>query len=482
VRIELGEIEAAMGAEPGVGEALALVREVAPGDARLLCYYVPANGIAPDEARIRAALRRVLPQNMMPSALIALSSFPITRNGKVDRHALPTPKITTPKTASYHPPRTTIEHELVQIWEKLLARSPIGIREDFFELGGHSLLAVRMLADVARVRGRHVPLAWLFESSTIEALGARIGAQLQEQGEPPLIVLQQDARGTPLAFVHGDVRGAGWYSRRLAPLALPDAPLLVLPTLGGDTDGRIWRIESMATRHVAELRKVQPTGPYRIAGFCAGGLIAFEMARQLRAAGEVVERLIVIDSAATNARIHFAAPLLALVTGRDAFQRLARQSALMKLLRRYDARLRQVARLDRSQQLQWVRRNVVRRWNRFAGRFGQPMRTPQSPTHVTDTSGLSAAAVLVDAAGANLLVAQSHAASAYIPQRYDGTVDVIWAEGRPNVKRADPTHSWSRVAADVQVHQIVAHHIGLITNDLPKLADVVRAILDRPSR
>jgi hypothetical protein len=129
-----------------------------------------------------------------------------------------------------------------------------------------------------------------------------------------------------------------------------------------------------------------------------------------------------------------------------------------------------------------VRRNIARRWHRFADRIWQPMHPPQSPSHVTDTSGLSAAAVLVDAAGANLLVAQSHAASAYIPQRYDGTVDVIWAEGRPNVKRTDPTHSWARVAADVHVHQIVAHHIGLITNDLPKLAEVIRAILDRPSR
>jgi thioesterase domain-containing protein len=413
---------------------------------------------------------------MMPSALVALPEFPLTRNGKVDRQALPLPKASLQRSAEYKPPRTTIEHELVQIWEKLLDRRPIGIREDFFEIGGHSLMAVRMLAEIARVRGRHVPLAWLFESSTIEALGARIGADVQAQTEPPLVVLQPDEQGRPLAFVHGDVRGAGWYCRRLAPLATPDAPLLVLPTLGADDEDRVWRISTMAERHVAELRKVQPHGPYRLAGFCVGGIIAFEMARQLRAAGEVVERLIVIDSSATNARIHFVRPLLALVRG-EGRTRLARQAALMTRLRRYDMSIRQVAKLDASQQLQWVRRNVVRRWRRIAERRGVAATSPQ----ITDTTGLAATAVLTDAAGANVLLSQAQAASAYIPASYDGTIDLVWAEGRADVVRVDPTHGWWRVARRVRTHQIVAHHIGLITNDLPKLAETIRAILDEPS-
>ncbi|MBW8770258.1 MAG: amino acid adenylation domain-containing protein, partial [Gemmatimonadetes bacterium] len=410
VRIELAEIEAVISAEAGVAGALAMVREVAPGDARLLCYYVPTAGETPDEPRIRAALRRVLPQNMMPSALVALPEFPLTRNGKVDRQALPLPQVALQRTAEYKAPRTTIEHELVQIWEKLLDRRPIGIREDFFEIGGHSLMAVRMLAEIARVRGRHVPLAWLFESSTIEALGARIGADVQAQSEPPLVVLQAETPGRPIAFVHGDVRGAGWYCRRLAPLVAPDAPMLVLPTLGADEEDRVWRIRTMAERHVAELRKVQPHGPYRLAGFCVGGIIAFEMARQLRASGEAVERLIVIDSTATNARIHYVRPLLALMPG-EGRTRLARQAALMTRLRRYDLRIRQVAQLGASQQFQWVRRNVTRRWRRLVGRSAAAPTPPQ----ITDTTGLAATAVLTDAAGANVLLSQAQAASAYIP-------------------------------------------------------------------
>jgi thioesterase domain-containing protein len=253
--------------------------------------------------------------------------------------------------------------------------------------------------------------------------------------------------------------------------------MFVLPTLGAVDEGITWRIESMARRHIAELRKVQPRGPYRLAGFCVGGIIAFEMARQLQGAGETVERLIVVDSSATNARLSFARPLLPLVPGRTARSRLERQASLMKRLRRYDVRLRQVARLDVAQQIQWMRRNVARRWRRLLEWFGA--RRDASPPAGPDDARLVEASVLTDAAGGNVLQSQAQAASAYIPRRADLTIDLIWAEGRPNVQRADPTHGWWRVANRVRTHQIVAHHLGLITNDLPKMARVFREILER---
>jgi thioesterase domain-containing protein len=201
------------------------------------------------------------------------------------------------------------------------------------------------------------------------------------------------------------------------------------------------------------------------------------MARQLRAAGETVERLIVVDSSATNARLRFARPFLPLVPGATARIRLARQAEIMKRLRRYDLRLRQVSRLDVGQQFQWSRRNVSRRWRRLLAWIG---RRGDAGTRTADGARVADASVLTEAAGANVLQSQAQAASAYIPGRYDGTIDVIWAEGHPNVQRADPTHGWWRVAARVHSHQIVAHHVGLITNDLPKMARLFRAILERP--
>ena len=474
VRIELGEIESVLNADPDVSEALALVREVTPGDQRLICYFVPVPGAKPDEERIKTALRKVLPQGMMPSAFIALAEFPTTRSGKVDRQALPLPEPGTMRSATYKKPRTTIEHELVQIWEMLLGRRPIGIREDFFELGGHSLLAVRMLAEVARLRGRHVPLAWLFESSTVERLAARIDLERQTTAEPPLVVLQGNATGTPVAFVHGDGHGGGWYCRRLAPLVAPNSPFYVFPTLGGDQTA--WRIETIAARHVAELRKVQPTGPYRIAGYCVSGIVAFEMARQLRALGETVEKLVMIDSAATNARIPFVKPLVRLVPGR-ARARLERQASLMWRLRLYDLRIRQVSRFPTRRKLQWVKQNLARRAWKLLAWVGLDRRAANSSPRITDTSGL--AALRVNIVADKVMMEQERAGLVYFMKPFDGTVDLIYSESKNATPRRDPTREWWRVTRKQNVHPIVAHHIGLITNDLPKMAEVLRSILDR---
>jgi amino acid adenylation domain-containing protein len=465
-RIELGEIEAVIAAEADVAEALATVREVVPGDSQIVCYFVPVAGVKPDHERLRAAMSRVLPSSMIPSAIVELDAFPLTSSGKINRQALPMPQTASLRTARYWAPRTTIEHEMVQIWEKLLDRRPIGIRDDFFELGGHSLLAVRMLAEVGRYRGRSIPLAWLFESSTIEALVARIDSDLHATAEPPLVALQANAPGTPIAFVHGDGHGGGWYCRRLAPLIAPDSPMYVLPTLGSDTDEHTWSIETMAERHVAELRKVQPHGPYRLAGFCVGGLVALEMALQLRAAGEAVERLIIIDSAAVNARLWFVRPLLALVTG-DARTRQVRQANLMRRLRRYYVKLRKVIELDASRQYQWTKQNVERRWDRLAQLTG----FADAPVGVVRPERRAAP-------GDPVMRFQERAGVVYIPRRFDGRIDLIHSEVNPGTKRRDPTRDFYRVATEVNVHPILTQHIGLITNDLPMMAEVIHEILE----
>jgi thioesterase domain-containing protein len=415
---------------------------------------------------------------MVPTAFVWLDEWPLNANGKLDRKQLPAPAGSV-QASAYVPPKTTIEHELVQIWESLLDRRPIGKHDDFFELGGHSLLAVRMLVEVSRLRGRQIPLTWLFESSTVEGLAARIDREVQAAGEPPSVVLQSERTGTPLAFVHGDVRGAGWYCRRLAPLAVPDAPLIVLPTLGAESDERVWRIPSMAAQHVAELRKVQPNGPYRLAGFCVGGKIALEMARQLQAAGETVERLIIIDSGAANARIRYMRGLLPLVPGVSERSRLARQAKLMVNVRYYDSRVRWVANVPLREQVGWATR-LLKRWTR---------RFHPSAAQTVSSNGAAARPAArptrdqVDeelvVKGEQVLLTQLHAVHTYIPHRYDGPIDLIWAESEPNVVRKDPTRGWWRVASDVRVHVIVAHHLGLITNELPSLAAALRAILER---
>jgi amino acid adenylation domain-containing protein len=475
LRVELGEIEAALAQQPGVQSAVVVVREDTPGDQRLVAYCIAqpgADSSGYSAEALRDALKVTLPPFMIPAAFVWLPEWPINASGKLDRSALPAPPDTSRKRA-YRAPRTTIEHELVPVWESLLGVSPIGVNDDFFELGGHSLLAVRMLVEVSRLRGRQIPLSWLFEASTIRALAARIDAAVQATPEPPIVVLQSDKPGSPIAFVHGDVRGGGWYCRRLAPLVAPDSPFYVLPTLGADGDPEVWTIESMATRHLSELRKVQPHGPYRLAGFCVGGKIVLEMAQQLRAEGETVERLIMIDSGAGNAAIGYMRPVLALIGGSDRTARMMRQAAVMKRVRWYDARLRWGARQGPRQQLRWVWANVARRWRKLllrAGwRFARSARaSAPEKRYVPDFS----------VPGEQLLRRQSDAVNVYIPRRYHGTIELVWAEPAADVKRHDPTRGWWRVADEVKVHSIVAHHLGLITNKLPELASVLREILE----
>ncbi|MEO5814769.1 MAG: amino acid adenylation domain-containing protein [Gemmatimonadaceae bacterium] len=483
-RIEPGEVQARIEAIPGVSDAAVIVRTDTAGEPRLIGYFVVKAGAEVTTADVAAALRAQLPVHMVPAALMPLDAMPLTPSGKLDRRALPAPEIIGDDSAKpYKAPRSNVEHELVQIWEQLLPGRKISIYDDFFEIGGHSLLAVQMLAEVERMRGKRVPLAWLFESATVETLAARLSAQVQAEREPLLVVLHPSATGKPMAFVHGDVRGGGWYGRRLAPLAVPDSPMYLLGTVGMDSELLPWTIEEMARIHVAELRTVQPHGPYRVGGFCIGGIIAFEMAVQLQAAGARVERLVIVDSAAVNVHVRPAKGLLALVPGADGNERMTRQSVLITRLRWYELRIRQVRRQPMSKRMEWVSKNVSRRLRRL---FERTDATAEATSHGEvahdDQARELASALRTQIAagpGASVLLMQERAASVYFPGRFAGTIDLIWANDKPGVRKIDPTRGWGHHADNVHVHPILSTHLGLVTNDLPLMADALKAVLDR---
>ena len=485
-RVEPGEVQACIEAVSGVRDAAVVVREDDIGEKRLIGYFDSKPGATVTSADVLTALRALLPAYMVPSALIPLNALPRTPSGKLDRRALPAPEFAREEGVRPHKaPRSSVEHELVQIWEQLLPGKQVSIYDDFFEVGGHSLLAVQMLSEVERMRGRRVPLAWLFESSTIETLAARLSAEAIAHKEPPLVVLQPEATGIPVAFVHGDVRGGGWYGRRLAPLAAPESPFYLLGTVGIDSELLPWTIEAMARIHLTELRKASPHGPYRIGGFCVGGIIAFEMALQLQAIGERVERLVIVDTAAVNVHMRPAHALLALVPGSDANDRMTRQARLMKQLRWYELRIRQVRRQPMGKRLEWVSSNVSRRWRRlFAARAAdEDSDRPNHGqiSHDTQTKQFASALRTQIAAGpgASVLLMQARAASVYFPGHFRGCIDLIWANDTPGVPKIDPTRGWRHYADSVRVHPILSTHLGLVTNDLPKLAEALRSVLDR---
>ncbi|WP_329015249.1 non-ribosomal peptide synthetase [Streptomyces sp. NBC_01601] len=169
-RVELGEVEAALSAAPGVGQAVAVVREDEPGDRRLVGYVVPAEA---DVRAVREAVAARLPSFMLPSAVVALDALPLTVNGKVDRAALPRPRVV----GGGLDARRVLsgdESELCRLFAEVLGADQVGPDDDFFTLGGHSLLATRLVNRVRAALGREVPIAAVFEAPTPAALAVRL--------------------------------------------------------------------------------------------------------------------------------------------------------------------------------------------------------------------------------------------------------------------------------------------------------------------
>jgi amino acid adenylation domain-containing protein len=177
-RIELGEIEAALSQVHGVSEAVVIVKEATPGDARLIGYVVWEPNVEMNSADVREQLRRRLPDYMTPAALAPLERMPLSPNGKIDRKALPEPDMSgqVRESTAYVEPQTELEKTIVQCWRELLNVEKIGLNDDFFDLGGHSLMAAQFLS---RLRDRtevEVSLKTFFEASTVAGVAKSVSA------------------------------------------------------------------------------------------------------------------------------------------------------------------------------------------------------------------------------------------------------------------------------------------------------------------
>jgi thioesterase domain-containing protein/acyl carrier protein len=232
---------------------------------------------------------------MVPAFFQFLPALPLTPSGKVDRRALPAPEPAAGEPeAGAVPPRTPLEGALAGIWREVLGIERVGVEDSFFDLGGHSLSAVRLMARIRRHTGRDLPLAALFAGPTIERLAALLG----ETGEAPArrepLVEIRGGSGRPLFLLHPVGGGVLCYAA-LARALPPGTPLYGLQSPDWESEEPA-TLEAMAERYLAALRAAQPRGPYRLAGWSLGGVTAFEMARQLRQAGEEVELLALFDS------------------------------------------------------------------------------------------------------------------------------------------------------------------------------------------
>ncbi|WP_240357197.1 condensation domain-containing protein, partial [Myxococcus eversor] len=210
-RIELGEIEATLSGHPDVREALVLLREDVPGDQRLVAYFT-SQSRPPEAAALRAYLAKRLPAYEVPGALMALESFPLTPNGKVDRKALPSPDAT-PVAAAFVAPLTPTEVRLAALWAEVLRLPSVGRHDHFFERGGHSLLATQLMARIRSAFSLEIPLRALFEAPTLEQLALRVEHATESAALPPLLPTPRDGTPLPLSFAQQRL----WFLEQLQP-------------------------------------------------------------------------------------------------------------------------------------------------------------------------------------------------------------------------------------------------------------------------
>jgi amino acid adenylation domain-containing protein len=296
-RIEPGEIEAVLERHPGVARAVVTTRADARGDARLVAYYTVARESAPvGPEELRDFISEHVPAYMVPTSWAVVDSFAVTPNGKVNMDALPEPQLAVSRVSQ--PLETDTERKLGEIWQRLLEldESP-GADDDFFSLGGHSLLAVRLVSEIERGFRVRVPIATLFKGATIRHLAETLEEERgSREAWSSLVPIREGGSRTPLflgPYLDGDVYGYHALVDRLDE----DQPVYGLQSLG--LDGRVHphdRIEDMASHYVKEMRELQPHGPYLLAGYCFGGVVAYAMAAELHELGEEVALLALIDA------------------------------------------------------------------------------------------------------------------------------------------------------------------------------------------
>lgn len=300
-RIELGEVENAISTYAGVRDRLVMARKDLPGGHQLVAYVLPKDfDPSKDEAQqdafiagLRKHLEEALPKFMLPSFFVALPSFPLNPNGKIDKKLLPLPELRSTRMKAEHvAPRNAVEKTLAAIWSKALGVEDLGIHDNFFDLGGHSLIGIQVLTQVEQQLGRKLALNSLFQAPTVALF-----AKLLQTEEKPLELLnlapiQKEGRMLPLFCVHGDEANY-FMARDLGK----DQPFWGFFHQGEDGHPmRYTNVEDIAAHFIRELKQVRPEGPYLLSGFSFGGLVAYEMAQQLTRKGDRVLMLALMDT------------------------------------------------------------------------------------------------------------------------------------------------------------------------------------------
>ncbi len=247
-RIELGEIETALAALDDIGQSCVMAPQGPDGYRHLVAYVVAVDGF--DSATLEERLSVFLPEYMIPRVWVPLTSMPLTENGKIDRKSLPSPETAVSSGGHYEAPSNELEECLIGIWQDLLARDNIGIKDDFFELGGHSLLATRVVSLIRKELNIEVAIQDIFTHTNISDLGAYLSTQVQGTSLP-VISAQVRPEKVPLSFSQERL----WFIDRLQGSVEYHIPFAI--KLMGDLDKEMMQssLQEIVSRH-ATLRTI----------------------------------------------------------------------------------------------------------------------------------------------------------------------------------------------------------------------------------
>ena len=337
-------------------------------------------------------------------------------------------------------PRNDIEARLAALWAKVLAVPAIGVSDNFFASGGDSFQALRLAAEIESAFARTLPLGVIFSLPTIEQLAALLDHNRPASAGFSLVPLQTAGSGRPIFVVH-------WTLRELVRHLGAERPIYALSFgLAAQTAQQRPalppRLEDLAAQYVGEMRLVQPHGPYALIGYSAGGVVAFEMAQQLLAAGETVGFLGLIDT----------------IMPREYFDKTVSRHPLH----------RQVANLFRLPPRE-ISYSLKRHYLRPLGRRLRSLVSPDAGNQADDQ-------VFEDGSSLEFW-------TAYTPRQYPGKLTLFKASGLPSVRnrRVPPERAWQALSeGGVEIHEVPGRHFSVVAEpNVRVLAARLRACLDR---
>ncbi len=294
-RIELEEIENIISNYPNVKQCVVTVKTFNQ-EKYLVAYYKTAvnDHDILQSNKIENMLKEQVPEYMVPAYIIPVDIFPLTDSGKIDRKALPAPDFS-PKQSVFLPPSNIIEYDLLLIWQHVLSTKSISTQNNFFTIGGHSLLAINLLTKINLHFNRRYPLSWIFNLNTIKKQAEAISdSLLQNEFYHPIVCFNDKGSRPPLIFIHPGRTGAEAYISMAMQLS-EDIPFYALESYNIYCDTPILTVEELGTLYLSFIKKLIPQGPFYLGGWSLGGLIAYEIAQQIKQDNGQLQHLFLID-------------------------------------------------------------------------------------------------------------------------------------------------------------------------------------------